>query len=227
MAGLYSGGNKRFVIVLSIAFFLHCITGKAQNEHDFGIQLGSSSHFTDINIRTPFYSPGAAFGAHYRYNINPREVVRISANYMRLSGADADFSDAYQLNRNASFSTSLFDVDFQFELNFLPFKFAPRKIGFSPFVSGGLGFLLPLGGSAKAQPFVPFAVGLKWNYKQRWTFGAEWNHRKLFTDNLEGIEEKGGTKLFMNNDWYSYCGIFVSYKLLYTGSCPQLKTKKY
>ena len=191
-----------------------------------GLSIGSSYYKGDINPSTPFYSPGLNFGLSYRYNLNPRYVLKGEVNYLTLSANDADFTDNYQQRRNASFSSKLYDFAAQFEFNFLPLKFADRKMSFSPFISSGLSGALAMGSSYSKTFFValPFAIGARATIGRKWSVGINWNFRKLFNDKLDGVQNPFPASMgsiWNNNDWYSYAGLFVTYKMFDFGNnCP-------
>jgi len=182
----------------------------------------------DINPTVPFYAPGIDLGIVFRHNLNMRHVIKFEANYVRLRANDADFSDDYQQRRNASFATPAFDFALQFEFNFLPLKFAPRKISFSPFVSSGLALDFATRSQVKSLMLSwPFAVGVRTTIGKYWSMGVQWNYRKLFNDRLDGVENEvpaNMKSIWHNNDWISFANVFVTYKVFTTKQeCPAYK----
>jgi len=204
----------------------------AQKKSDVGISSGASYYLGDINPGRQFYSPHVFYGLVWRYNLNPRYVIKGTFTYIRVSATDADFTDPYQLIRRETFSTSLYDLGMQFEFNFLPYKFAERKIGLSPFVSAGVGVAYQLGVnlSKSINPVLPFTAGIKFSIYKRWSAGWEWSFRKTFNDNLDGNPNRNigsSSTLLHNNDWYSYSGLFVAYKIFDTVSdCPAYEKER-
>jgi hypothetical protein len=180
----------------------------------------------DINPTIPFNNPLLAGGALLRYNLNPRYVIKGSVTYVPLSATDVGSDDYYRLRRAASFSNNIMDFATQFEFNFLPYKFDEKKISFSPFLSTGIGCANLMGGNVGENFWVtlPFGAGIKFTFGKFWSAGWEWNFRKLFSDNFDGVENVGAadySSIYHNNDWYSYSGIFLSYKLFnVNGTCP-------
>ena len=81
---------KNIFFALCILF---CLPDYAQNKSDLGLSLGAAYYMGDINPSTIFYSPKIHAGIVYRYNFNPRYVLKGELNYVALSGNDADFSD--------------------------------------------------------------------------------------------------------------------------------------
>jgi hypothetical protein len=212
--------------LLFISAFLSSPKICAQKKADIGIQLGSASYMGDLNPNNPFKSPNLLLGANYRYNFNPRYLLKASSSYLSLSASDPGYvlrNDYPGLSDN--FSAKLIDIDIQFEFNFLPFTFAERKVGFTPYISAGIGSALVLSGpKGGVYPTLPFAVGVKWNRKRQWSYGVEWNFRKLFSDSFDGISNhlqgKDSAPIVNNNDWYSYIGVFLAYRFFDTDNCP-------
>ena len=208
-----------------------------QSKSDIGVLGGGTYYMGDINPSTPFYSPGYNFGVNYRYNINSRYVLKGEMNYLTLSANDANFTDSYQRARGMSFASKIIDYAAQFEFNFLPIKFVERKVFFSPFVSAGLGVaqvlnatgLSSIGSIGSSTPktinfVVPFSLGARISLGEKWSVGFEWNMRKTFTDNLDGVQNMiapSMRSIFNNNDWYYFYGLFFTYKIFeFPGECP-------
>ena len=67
------------------------------------------------------------------------------------------------------------------------------------------------------------------NVAKRVTAGAEWSFRKSFNDRIDGLENPSGVhSVIHNNDWYSFMGIFITYKFFnFAGDCPAYKKEKW
>jgi hypothetical protein len=219
------------IFILICIFF--CLPVFAQNKSDLGVSVGTSYYMGDINPSRLFYSPKFNAGIIYRYNLNTRYVLKGELNYVALSGNDKDFSDPYQQSRNATFNSELYDITTQFEFNFLPLVFNERKMSFSPFVSTGLAAALTLNSSSKKTfEFVfPFALGVRVTVGKKWSTGLQWSFRKTFNDtNIDGIDNSplppSMKSYLINNDWYSFAGIFLTYKIFDFGiPCPAYESK--
>jgi hypothetical protein len=220
--------TKEFRKILMLwSLFLFAPT-YSQSKIDMGLAIGGSYYNGDINPAQVFYSPGINLGITSRYNINMRHVIKFEADYVRLSARDADFSDDYQRQRNASFATPAFDFALQFEFNFLPLKFKSQKSTFSPFVSSGIAMDIASKSENKSLMFsLPFALGARFSVGKYWSTGIQWNFRKLFNDKIDGVENEVPNNLkssFHNNDWFSFANIFLTYKLFTTKQeCPAYK----
>lgn len=219
---------KRIIIVF---IFFISIPSYSQKESDLGFAIGTSYYMGDINPTIPFYSPSINLGVTYRYNLNKRYVVKGEINYLKLQGNGADFTNLYQKSLRA-FNANIYDLAVQFEFNFLPVKFTERKFSFSPFVSSGLAVAFILNSSyTKSVNFVfPAALGFRLTIGKKWSTGIQWNFRYMFRDDLDGIENPinpSQRTAYFNNDWYSFAGIFLTYKVFDFGNeCPAYETAK-
>ena len=200
---------------------------ESQRNADIGVFAGTSWYQGDINPYLPFYSPGFAAGLLYRYNFHPRTSVRLSGIFHSLSGNDLDFSDELQQARAASFNSSYIDMTAVWEFNFLPYKTAFRKTKYSPYVSAGLGYNLVFSSdipTANNHIVMPLGLGFKFNISERMSAGLEYSFRKTLTDNIDGIENyaiEERNMLLGNKDWYTFAGIFITYKIFkYREDCP-------
>jgi hypothetical protein len=199
----------------------------AQRNANFGLIGGLSYYMGDINPSRHFYNPSYAIGAIYRINLNPRYAIRGNASYTTLSGSDLDFPDLLHPDRPyepVSFTTSLLDMNIQGEFNFIPFTPNIGRFNYTPYVSAGIGFSMALSTDAGAGHHLtfPFGIGAKLNISKKISTGIEWSFRKTFTDLIDGQENPTGVQsLIHNNDWYSYLGVFITYKFFnYATDCP-------
>jgi hypothetical protein len=217
-----------FLIIGLLSGVLVC----AQRNANFGLIGGVSYYMGDINPSRHFYNPSYALGAIYRVNINPRWAVRGNAYYTTLSGSDLDFPELLHPDRPyepVTFSTTLLDANVQGEFNFLPFTPNLGKFNYTPYVSAGLGFSMILASDQGAVHHLtlPFGIGAKLNISKKISTGIEWSFRKAFTDLIDGQENPTGVQsLIHNNDWYSYLGVFITYKFFnYVTDCPAYEKK--
>jgi hypothetical protein len=196
----------------------------AQHNSDIGIFAGISSYMGDINPKKYFYSPSPAYGGLYRYNINKRYALRLNVIYSTIKGSDLDFPNIYHPDRpNVSFSTSLLNLGGNFEFNFLPYAPTENQWDYSTYITAGLGYSVIMNSTANAKNHVniPFGVGIKVNITDRLSSGAELTFHKTFTDTLDGVAGPLEKSLVHNNDWYSFIGVFITYKFFkFAAKCP-------
>ena len=215
--------RKLFILVLLCPSFWI----SAQRNANLGVIGGISYYMGDINPGRHFYNPSYAIGAIYRINLNPRYAIRGNAYYTTLSGSDLDFPELLHPDRYfepVTFSTSLLDLNIQGEFNFLPFTPNVGRFNYTPYVACGLGFSMALSSDAGTNHHLtlPFGIGAKFNISKKISTGAEWSFRKTFTDLIDGQKNPTDIQsLIHNNDWYSYLGIFITYKFLnFSSECP-------
>jgi opacity protein-like surface antigen len=232
-----SGGRLRAcsklpgLVLAALIILLFPDIALSQKDTDFGVFGGASYYMGDINTGRHFYSPSPAFGGIVRYRFNPRHSVRVNGIYGTIRGDDADFRDAFQQQRLASFRTSYIDFSAHFEFNFIPYKIYYRKDKWSPYITGGIGYNYVTGSeataangqsliNAKNSVILSYGGGFKLTLGRRWAAGTEWTVKKTFSDAFDGLENPVPERKldiinrnFHNKDWYSLVGIFVTYKL--------------
>ena len=86
-------------------------------------------------------------------------------------------------------------------------------------------------------PTISFGLGVKYNLSKRWGIGVEGGLRKSFSDKLDNLDDPLSyvnsdnvqikyTDQFHNNDWVSYFGIHLVYKLIYGNMDWELRTPR-
>jgi hypothetical protein len=196
----------------------------SQRKSDIGIFAGTSYYMGDLNPVKHFYLPGYAIGPMYRFNLEPRNSVRLSAIYHNLTGKSGNYGDLYVESLNADFNNNFVDAAANYEFNFRPYKTANKKLKQSLYLSAGLGYHIALTAKAQNHLTLPFGIGYKFNVAKKLSAGAELSVRKTFNDiGIDGVNNIGGNtkNLFGNNDWYTFAGIFISYKIFnFREDCP-------
>lgn len=189
-----------------------------QKNSDPGLFLGSSYYMGDINKTRHFYQPSVAVGALYRYNFNPRNSLRLSGTYHKLSGNDLDFSSNFRVDGPQEFAASFVDLALNFEFNWKAYQTAHRKTVASPYVFVGLGYNIKVGGDGEVNSHMtmPFGAGYKINLGRWLSAGVEAGPRRAFSDMVDGIANPGLDDAMAplgNRDWYIFTGAFVTYKI--------------
>lgn len=204
----------RFVLTVTLLALLSATVSKAQFS-EVGFLGGVSFYMGDLNPDMPFRDVRPAGGLFYRYNFNDRFSARAAAHVGYLVGRDASSNVAYQLERNLSFESWLFDFSVTGEFNFFRFEPGSMRHWITPFLFGGLSMfkfnpraeldgemweLQPLGTEGQgttAYPdrqkyslysfAIPFGLGLKVNLSKTFSLGLEWGMRYTFTDYLDDV----------------------------------------
>ncbi len=197
-------------------FFSLSLTAAGQRNSDYGIFAGISTYMGDINPGRLLYSPSPAAGVYYRYNLHPRQALRGSLFAGGIKGDDLDFNNSFQTTRAASFSGIVGELALQFEFNFLTFTTQGKLWDFSPYFAAGAGVAFISTTSVTLKPVIPFSIGFKANIYKNMGFEAEYGFRKTFYDNFDGLKDMVAPSDFgwiYNNDWYSFTGIAVTWKM--------------
>jgi hypothetical protein len=213
-----------FFIILSTSLIIKA--SPPRKKTDVGFFAGTSFYMGEINQDHLFYRPAPSFGGMIRWKLNDTYALRAQALYGQFSAYDRDFNNQYQIKRNASFNSSLIDINAIIEYNFFPLKFDERKTVFSPYLFTGIGYDIILNSSGNIGNHfnIPFGAGLKLHLQRKIVIGCEWGLRKLLYDKADGIINPDGNNyksLFSNKDWYSFTGIFITFGLFGNqGTCP-------
>ncbi len=126
---------KRILPALSL--LLSTWTASAQNHHEFGLAVGVSNYYGDLQQRwfpKRDYHPVA--GIIYKYFPTPRFGLRFGVMYTKLSAADSTSDVPIYQGRNLNFETNLLEFHGGFEFNFLPITRERFKV--TPYVFGGV-----------------------------------------------------------------------------------------
>ncbi|MBU8892668.1 MAG: outer membrane beta-barrel protein [Bacteroidales bacterium] len=210
---------KRNLLLFLLLFSTNLLISQSRTE--LGITLGTSYYQGDINNSRLFYSPSMTYGIIVKYNLNNYLSTRVKGFYGKLGGSDYDFSEIENQLRGASFSTSFIDLSASIEFSFLPYTSSgyikKNKNRFAPYMFIGIGGNFLFSSEGFENPVtIPFGLGIKYNIFERLTLGLEWSYRKTFTDEIDGVlnvQDVDNTPVIHNDDWYSLCGVFVTYKL--------------
>lgn len=209
---------KQFVICTSLILFLSssCFS---QERKDIGIQVGGSYYMGDYNQGKPLYQTSPGLGLIFRYNLNKYYSLRLSANYGGLKGTFSSLNQ-YLPGVTGSFSKTLIESEGLCEINFMSFNTKHlNKDNFSPY------FILGIGGAyigGEIVPHLPFGIGIKYCPISRIAIGWEWRLSKTFSDNIDNYNNiyDGSRATFHNNDWFSFVGIFITFRLNKNSTCP-------
>jgi opacity protein-like surface antigen len=206
------------LLLLLIAFFQLVV---AQSKTEIGVHLGASYYQGDINKSKVLYSPSMSYGVIVKYNLSKHLSARVEGIYGTIKGSDSDFNLSENIQRGASFSANLIDFSAVIEFNFMPYTSSgyikKNDERFTPFVFVGVGASIMLSSGGFENPVtIPFGLGIKYNIFERLTLGLEWSYRKTFNDQIDGvinIQDDNNTPVIHNDDWYSFCGFFLTYKI--------------
>jgi hypothetical protein len=178
--------------------------------------LGGSTYKGELNpslFHTEFIKP--ALGIFYRRNLNSHWAYRVGLNYGTVAGDDAESDIDYNVRRNLSFRSRIWDLHGLLEFNFFPYQLASPRNKYTPFLLGGLAIyrfnpeaklgdewykLQPLGTEGqesaaypdrkkykRVQIAIPFGGGFRFRVTRRFGMSIEAGARRLFTDYLDDV----------------------------------------
>ncbi len=221
------------VALVSLCSVVLTCNAKWGKDLEIGGLVGATNYFGDINTMNPFHKvrPGALiFG---RYNYHSQLSFRTNVNFAMLSGTDKSSDYSYQIQRNLEFTSYVFGLSGVVEFNFIPIQAAKNINRVSPYFSIGLGTNL-VNKTFERKFFqnieIPVALGVKINTPGKWTFSIEYSMRKFFRDDLDRLDyllfdvnsehRYRQMTVLSNNDWFSFLGIGIAYKLRDKSKCP-------
>lgn len=213
-----------------------------QETADLGIFLGAGTSLGDYTSTSRGESFSFDYKIFYRYNFNSRVALRLDFLSGDIKGkglfngvGQTDGNGNAILDENGrlvelSFGKSVTEISISGEVNYLDFLLGSEKRRFSPFISLGVGLAYYLGPNDEGvvTPSVPVMFGAKYSLTKNWGVGVEVSLHKLFDDRLDDMKDPyrlngmvSTTTFWHNNDWTSYCGVTVWYKI-YSGKkeCP-------
>jgi uncharacterized protein DUF6089 len=195
----------------------------AQRQYDVGVYAGASYYMGEINPAKQLYKPRQNLGALYRYIFNNRYAVKAQINRARIVADDLSSNSEFQIERAESFKYNIWDFSIQAEFNFLEYNTTDMKNRYSPYVTTGIsGIVFPV--NLKLPIALPLGIGFKYNYDKRIGVGIEWTFKRTFDDDWDFNNERTinnhQTAFQYNKDWYSFVGLFLTYKFDESFECP-------
>ena len=187
-------------------------------EGEFGIGIGAGHYFGDLNTRAKLNRPKIAAGIFFRKNFGNYIAARVVANFVQLGYSDIyNTHNEFMHLRNLSFNTNVWELSLRGDFNFFRFLPGDPEFNFTPYISLGVGvfsydpyaylqgqkyFLRPLGTEGQGsslypdrKPYssmalcIPFGVGIKYAFNERYNIGFEITHRFTTTDYLDDVSK--------------------------------------
>lgn len=235
---MYKYFKKTGKIILPVFLFLILMINHklSAQKHEFGLGVGGFNYTGDVNPRYNFFNYRPAGTVFYRYNSTSfATAIRLGVTIGQLSGNESKSNESVAQVRNASFKSTVSEVSLMGEYNFINYRDRKQLMKFSPYMTGGVA-IFGSGPDTKSNSLqedfdgqginvaIPFGVGIKVILNRNWNFGTEFVARKTFTDYLDGISNgkigNKGTGNILDDDWYYYTGVTLSYTI-YGINCPQ------
>ncbi|MDO9341087.1 MAG: DUF6089 family protein, partial [Bacteroidales bacterium] len=140
-----------------------------------------------------------ASGIFYRYNFHPRQALRTNVFFSNIS-----------ISKNNQ--KNVLELALQYEFNFFPYSTQGKRWNYTPYFAAGAG----IANIDSIRFVIPFSFGFKVNIYKNVGLEAEYGFRKTFFDNFDDLEDpatKYDNAWIHNNDWYSFIGVAVTWKI--------------
>lgn len=185
-------------------------------EGEFGIGLGASHYFGDLNTRAKLNRAKPAATIFFRKNFGNYIAARIGATYAQLGYSDVyNTHNEYMSRRNLSFNSNVWELSLQGDFNFFRFMPGEPQYNFTPYITFGAGifsydpyaylngekiFLRSLGTEGQGSNLYParkqystmgisfpIGAGIKYAVNERINIAFEILHRVTSTDYLDDV----------------------------------------
>lgn len=133
---------QKIVSGLFLFFMIWAMPARAQQFYsasEYGVCLGASQYFGDLNDNYGFKFVRPAVGGFVRLHMNPYIALRGSLVYTFVGYDDKFSSDPYNKLRNLNFRSNIFEANVQAEFNFFRFATGEDDSRFTPYLTGGIG----------------------------------------------------------------------------------------
>jgi hypothetical protein len=205
-----------------VLLFLFFQTHGFGQKIEIGAGIGTMNYTGDMaqQYKLRFSRPAAS--AFFRYNVSKPVTFRAEIGGGGIKAEDRFSDDPQHQARNLTFKSPVMEGNLAIEYNFLDYVEKRGVINWTPYLFGGLGYMIfkptPQTGSYSTNGMViPFGVGIKYQIKRPWSVGVEFGSRKTFTDYLDNLGTLDGN---LNpsaqgdpstKDMYHYLRFSVSY----------------
>lgn len=203
-----SASHKRLSAFCFLLFaFPVCVFSQTWEAGIFG---GGAGYVGDLNQRALVKPSGIAAGAFFQRNLNPYLSIKVNYDYGIISAADSTSSYQQFRDRNLSFRTTLNELSFMGEFNFM--QYTPGAMDgahrFTPYIYLGGGVvkynpqanykgqtynLRPLKTEGEESPYssmsmvIPYGAGVKYNFTGSWNIMLNAGYRYTRTDYLDDV----------------------------------------
>lgn len=204
---------KKWFLVIAISLPV-CVWADSRMYHcEAGLQAGLGYYVGDLTHHI-FQNPLDVYGGQFRYKFDKRWALQVKAQRQRISFRENGTTGVLYYN-------PMWHIDVTAEFNFFRFgqrQYDDRVKPVTPYIFIGVGTSLynkqatptksstyPLMKEVNVGAYIPFGIGVKWKFADRWQLQAAWQHQIFFMDNIEGLPSADNThKLngsnILNND---------------------------
>jgi hypothetical protein len=215
---------KRFFLTLSAILLFNFAQAQL---HEIGVFLGGSNVVGDIGS-TRYVNPNeVAYGIVYKWNLHPRYSWRFSYTQSKVTGDDANATDAARKVRGLRYQNNVKEIAAGFEFNFNDFDLNTFDKKITPYVFTGVSYIMYEGlffptdrarfDSTHGTVGIPMTLGVKTNFLRNFVIGAEVGARYTFADDIDGSNptNKNIEQLrfgnINSNEWIMFTGFTLTY----------------
>ncbi len=202
--------------IILFTLLMGTLTAQAQtffSGTEYGISLGGTEYFGDLNTNYGFKEIKPAVLAYTRIHLNPYISLRGSVGYTSVGYDDKYSSNPFQKERNLNFKSDIVEGLAQAEFNFFRFATGEEDSRFTPYLTGGIGafyynpyttlngtkyYLRPLGTEGQMAGYsgrkygdvaicFPVGAGVKYWVHPGMNIGAEISDRLTTTGYLDDV----------------------------------------
>lgn len=131
--------KRVFLFLLLAAGMVKASAQEFFQSTEYGLLLGASTYFGDLNPNYGYKYIRPAGGGFVRYHFNPYIAVRGALNYTRIGYDDQFSTNPYQQQRNLNFRSDIIEANLMAEFNFFWFATGDPQHRFTPYLTGGIG----------------------------------------------------------------------------------------
>lgn len=209
---------QRIALIISFLVTVIATNVRAQTFYqnkEYGVSLGASHYFGDLNDHYGLQEVMPAFGVFTRIHVNPFIAARFAAQATRVGYDDKYSTNFYNKRRNLNFKSNIVELTAQSEFNFFRFFTGEQHSRFTPYLTGGIGVfyynpyttyqgtkyhLRPLGTEGQNAGFgdrqyssfaicFPMGAGIKYWIRPGLNFGVEIANRLTLTDYIDDVSK--------------------------------------
>lgn len=136
---MYARLKKLLLLSLSFTGILQASAQEFYKSTEYGVQLGGSTYFGDLNPNYGMKFIRPAGGVFFRYHFNPYISAKAAINYTKVGYDDQYSSNAFQQQRNLNFRSDIVEAVAMAEFNFFWFETGNPQHRFTPYLTGGIG----------------------------------------------------------------------------------------
>lgn len=208
-----------FVLLTSFSLLGQEIRHKDEIGAGFGVMNYSGDLAQGFNTQNLSPSLQLFFRNNFSNNYS---VLRANILLGTLKANEADLSDPLPNQRQLKFDASVVEFSVLYEYNFLNYREisgGKREDNYlSPYIFGGVGAAIMVGGTSPAYLVLPIGLGLKYQLSKNWNLGLEASVRKTFSDQLDGFADDELLNSSSKYDSYYNLSFSVSYTF-YSDMC--------